>query len=363
MDKELVLRYMIPLLKLEGVSGREAPVIRYMEQELRSLVDELRIDPMGNVFAVRRGKRGPRLLITAHSDEIGLYVKSVEKNGFLRFEKVGGVQDALLQGRLVRVGCHLGVVGVKAGHLATEEERSRVKKASELYIDVGASSEDEVRAMGIVPGTPVTFVQEPVFLTDQDLLVSKSVDDRVGCAVVLALMHHLKDASFNGEVHVAITVQEEVGLRGATVAAYAVDPDLALALDTIPSGDTPDVSLTKELPVSIGKGPVFQVMSGGSGRGMIADTTILTMLAEAARRADVPYQTTIFSGGNTDAAAMHLARAGIPSAAVTIPRRYSHSPVEMVNLNDAVGAGRVLLEFIKSMPETIQWKLPGEVGF
>lgn len=363
MEKEFIIRYLVPLLKLNGVSGREAAVIRYMEKELSPLVDNLQIDPMGNIFAVKHGKKGPKLLITSHSDEIGLFVKSIEKNGFLRFEKMGGVQDNLLQGRLVKVGRHFGVVGVKAGHLATEEERSKVKKASELYIDVGASSEEEVRAMGIVPGTPVTFVQEPQFLTNQDLLVSKSIDDRVGCAVLLALLHDLKNQSFNGEVHIVITVQEEVGLRGAAVAAYQVNPDMALALDTIPAGDTPDVNFTRELPVSIGKGPVFQVMSGGSGRGLIADTTVLNMLVEAARRAKVPYQTTTFTGGNTDATAMHLARAGVPSGAITIPRRYSHSPVEMLNLNDAVGAGKVLLELILGLPEIIHWKLPGEIGF
>lgn len=363
MEKDLIKKHLLSLVTLSGVSGREAPVIRYMEKELRPLVDNLEIDPMGNIFTVRRGQKspnGPKILITAHSDEIGLIVKSVEKTGFIRFEKAGGVQDNLLQGRVVRVGRHIGVIGVKAGHLASEKERTEVKKSSELYIDVGANSQEEAEAMGIRPGTPITFVSDPRFLSNQDIIVSKALDDRVGCAIMLALLSSLQGQTFNGELHAVITVQEEVGLRGATVSAFKVNPDIALALDTIPSGDTPDVSFSKELPVAIGRGPVFQVMSGRSGKGLFADTTVLSLLENAAKRANIPYQLTTFTGGNTDATAMHLVRSGIPSGAITVPRRYSHSPVEMLNINDAVGAMKVLKELVLNMPETIEWKLPGE---
>ncbi|HHY17001.1 MAG TPA: M42 family metallopeptidase [Firmicutes bacterium] len=359
---EIIKQHVLNLVTLQGVSGREAPVIRYMEKQLKPLVDELKIDSMGNIFTVKRGKRSvrPRLMIAAHSDEIGLIVKSVEDSGFIRFEKAGGVQDNLLQSRMVKVGRHIGIVGAKAGHLSTEKERSEVKKFSDLYIDVGASSREEVESMGIRPGTPVSFVSDPRFFTNQDLIVSKALDDRVGCAVLITLLASLTDEEFNGELHGVITVQEEVGLRGATVSAFAVNPDMALALDTIPSGDTPDVSFQKELPVAIGKGPVFQVMSGSGVRGMFADTTVLSLLEGAAKRGEIPYQLTTFTGGNTDASAMHLARSGVPCGAVTIPRRYSHSPCEMMNLNDAVAAMLVLRELVISIPEKIDWKLPGE---
>lgn len=357
-QRELVKKHLLPLLELSGVSGREAPVIRYMETHLRPLVDELRIDPMGNVFAIKKGKRkGPRLLITAHSDEIGLMVKSIEKDGFIRFIKAGGVQDNLLQARLVQVSGRLGIVGAKAGHLASEKERSEVRKASELYIDIGAKSKEEVEALGIKVGTPISFVSPPHFITD-DLIVSKALDDRVGCALIVALLETLKAGDFSGELNAVITVQEEVGLRGARVAAFECDPDLAIALDTIPSGDTPDTSLTKDLDVSLGKGPVIQVTSGGTA--LFADSTVLTLLVDAARAANVPYQLVSFTGGNTDATAMQQVRSGIPSGAVTIPRRYSHSPVELMNMEDAMGALKLLTTLISNMPETIQWKLPGE---
>jgi len=360
--KDAIKKHLLPLLNLSGVSGREAQVIRYMKDALTPLVDEIRVDPMGNVFTVKRGTRkGPRVMIAAHSDEIGLIVKSIESSGFIRFDKVGGVGDNWLQARLVNVGGHPGVVGVKAGHFSTEVERTQVKKHSELYIDVGAKSRDEVLAMGIRPGTQITFVSPPTFLSD-DLLVSKALDDRVGCAVMLALLESLQGQEFAGELHCVVTVQEEIGLRGATVSAFDVNPDIAIALDTVPSGDTPDVNFTKELPVGIGSGPLLQIASGGTGgRGLIADTTVLSMLEGAAKGAGVPYQFTTFTGGNTDATAMHLQRSGIPSGAVTIPRRYSHSPVEMLDLRDAVAAHDLLKHLIVNMPEKIEWKLPGEM--
>lgn len=359
-SKEAIKKHLLPLLNLSGVSGREAQVIRYMRDALAPLVDEIRTDPMGNIFTVRRGTRkGPRVMIAAHSDEIGLIVKSIEKNGFIRFDKAGGVGDNWLPARVVNVSGHTGIVGVKAGHLSSEKERSEVKKHTELYIDVGAKSKEEVLAMGIKPGSQATFVSPPAFLND-DLIVSKSLDDRTGCAILIALLESLQGKDFRGELHAVVTVQEEIGLRGATVAAFEVEPDIAIALDTVPSGDTPDVNFTKELPVAIGEGPLLQITSGGGGRGLVADTTVLSMLEQAARDAGVPCQLTTFTGGNTDATAMHLSRSGVPSGAVTIPRRYSHSPVELMDLRDAVSALDLLRELMLRMPESIEWKLPGE---
>jgi putative aminopeptidase FrvX len=298
-------------------------------------------------------------MLAAHSDEIGLIVKSIEKNGFIRFEKLGRVGDNLLPGRVVTLAGHTGIVGVKAGHLSSEKELSEVKKHTELYIDVGAKTKEDVLAMGIKTGTPIAFVSPPTFLSE-DLLVSKALDDRVGCAVMLALLESLNDKTWNGELHFVVTVQEEIGLKGAHVSAFEVSPDMAIALDTIPSGDTPEVNFTKEHPVGIGLGPVLQVTSGAGGRGLIADTTVFSMLEKTAKEAGLPYQPVLFTGGNTDASAMHLSRSGIPSGAVTIPRRYSHSPVELMDLRDADATLRLLREFILKMPEKIDWKLPGE---
>lgn len=338
--KELLCR----LTAIPGVAGFEDRVAAYMAESLRDCADEVTSDPMGNVFAVRRGCRpGPKVMVASHADEIGLVVKSIDERGFLRFEKLGGLPDPILPGRMVTVGGHLGVIGTKPGHLQSEEDRSRVRPHSELFIDVGEDSAAGVATLGIRVGDPVAQRSELSFFANSDRFAGKAVDDRLGCAVLLALFESLTGVKIAGTLIGAVTVQEEVGLRGATVAAYRVRPDLAIALDTMPCGDTPDVSFARDLPVGIGRGPAFQVVSGGAGgRGLIVNPNVRRLLEDLAAEAGAGYQVTTFVKGNTDATAMHLAHEGIPSGVIALPRRYAHSPVEMGDLRDAVGAWKIL---------------------
>lgn len=346
------------LTALPGVSGFETPVARFMAKGLREVADEVTADTMGNVFATIRGNRpGPTVMIAAHSDEIGLIVKNIEPSGYIRFDKIGGMIDPLLIGRHVTVRGHLGVISVKAGHLQTAAERTQVKPHSELFIDVGEDGVDAVKRLGIRIGDPIEQKSDLQFFANGDRFSGKAVDDRLGCAVLLTLFESIaasgKDIA--GTLVGVVTVQEEVGLRGAEVAAYRVNPDLAIALDTMPAGDTPDVNFSKELPVGIGRGPTFQVMSGGSGgRGIIVNPRVRKLLEDTAEAAGAPYQVTTFVGGNTDATAMHLVRAGIPSGVIALPRRYSHSPVEMGDIRDAVGAFRILRQLAADLE-----KVPG----
>lgn len=356
--KEKLTSLLRELTALDAPSGFEAPVVVKMRELLSPLADEITVDRMGNLYAVKKGDRpGPTLMIAAHSDEIGAIVKSIEPSGFLRFDKIGGTVDALLVSRMVRINGHLGIVGVKAGHLMNEKERGEVKKYSELYIDVGAKNAAEVSAMGIAVGDPVSYDSDLKFFHNSDLVAGKAVDDRIGCAILVELFTQLKGGSFAGTVVAAITVQEEVGLRGARVAAHHIEPDFAIALDTMPTGDTPDTNFHRELPVGIGRGPAFQVMSGGSGaaNGLLLNPVLKRLLIETAQRAGVPYQVTTFTGGNTDASAMHLVGDGIPSGVIAVPRRYSHSPVEMADMNDAVAATKVLKTLVERLGEKIDW--------
>lgn len=339
------------LTAIPGVSGFEAPVARYMAGKLRDHADEVVADAMGNVYATKRGSRpGPTLMIAAHSDEIGLIVRNIEPSGFIRFDKVGGMIDPLLPGRMVTVRGHLGVVGVKAGHLQTPKERSEVKPHTDLYIDVGADDAAGVAALGIRIGDPIEQRSDLTFFAGGDRFAGKAVDDRLGCAVLVALFESLAGVDLAGTLVGVVTVQEEVGLRGATTAAFRVNPDLAIALDTMPCGDTPDVSFAKELAVGIGRGPVFQVTSGGAGgKGIIVNPRVRRLLEETATAAGAEYQVTTFPGGNTDAAAIHLVREGIPTGVITLARRYSHSPVEMGDIRDAIGAWQILRELCGRM--------------
>lgn len=342
--KQELKQMLAELTAITGLAGQEQDVVRHLVGLLQPVADQVEVDRFGNIFAVKRGTSpGPRLMIAAHSDEIGAMVKSVEANGFIRFHKVGGTLDPLLLGRKVLVNGHVGIIGVKAGHMQTPEERTRVVASDNLYIDVGVDSAQAVAALGIKVGDPIVYVAELDSLGgNPDRVFGKAVDDRIGCAVLVKLLASLQEVEFAGEVHAVFTVQEEVGLRGATVATHRVNPDLAIALDTVPAGDTPDINTNKELPIYIGRGPVIQVLSGGGPRGFLLNPSVKRYLVEMAEQAQVPYQLSVFSGGNTDASAMHLVRDGILSAAITMPRRYSHSPVEMLDLNDAVHALKLL---------------------
>ena len=340
------------LTALDGVSGHEQAVIAAMRQKLAPHCQELRIDPFGNLLATARGRpEGLHLMLCAHADEIGLVVKSIGKDGFLRFSILGGAQPALLPGRLVRLNGHpLGVIGTKSGHLRPEKERYRVPHEDELYIDIGASSSEEVQAMGIRVGDPIAFVSPLVELSHSGLVCGKAIDDRLGCAVLLAFLRRLPRHGRTTNVTVAITTQEEVGLRGAAVAAYTVAPHCAIVIDTFMSGDTPDVDWEKEMPVGIGKGPVLLLASGAGLMGNIAHPAMVRLLEKAAAAAGIPFQrATVVGKAATDAATIHMARGGIPTGGIGLPRRYSHSPVCTCNLTDAALAVQWLLACVEEL--------------
>ena len=345
-SKEVLRELIKELVAIEGLAGQEQQVVRALLHHVKPLADEVTVDIFGNIIAVLHGNQpGPKVLVAAHSDEIGAIVKSIEKDGWIRFEKIGGTGDALLLGRQVAVKGHFGIVGVKAGHFMTPRERTEVKPHSDLYIDVGCNSAEEVAKLGIKPGDPIVHWPYYNEFTNNDLICSKALDDRIGCAILVQMLQELKGTAFAGSLYAVFTVQEEVGLRGATVAAHNIKPDYAIAVDTVPSGDTPDVNFTKELPVSISKGPLLQLMS----RTFIMNPIMKQLMLEVCEASGEPYQVALFTGGNTDAAAMHLQGGGILSAALTVPRRYSHSPVEVLDINDCLATLNILKMFVYMM--------------
>lgn len=350
--KKQLLDKLHQLQEIEGISGQEQQVVRFLRDKLEPLVDEFTIDTFGNIIALKKGLgTAPSLMVAAHTDEIGAMVKSIEISGFLRFNKVGGTIDALLIGRKVNVGGHLGLVGAKAGHIQSPIERNKVISSNDMYIDVGAKSKEEVLAMGIGVGTPITYISEISYFANRDLLCGKALDDRLGCAILWQLLEDLQGKSPKGDLYMVFTVQEEVGLRGATVVTHRVNPDYAIALDTIPSGDTPDTVTDKELPIRIGEGPVIPIVSGGGVRGNYMHPGMRKMLETTAQRHAIPVQIALFSGGTSDASAIHMVRDGILTGAITIPRRYSHSAIEMLDINDALSAYKLLEAIINEMEQ------------
>jgi endoglucanase len=237
---------------------------------------------------------------------------------------------------------------MRPGHLSREPEK-RLPPISEMYIDVGVSSVDEVRALGIGVGATVTFATAITPTANPDRLAGHAVDNRLGLAVMLHALERVNGAPA-GDVVAAATVQEEVGLRGALVSAFKVAPDYGLAVDTIPVGDTPDVNFTKELPLALGRGPAMILAAGGAAGGAITHPAVKRHLLAAAMNAGVSVQQVLVLGqANTDATAMHTSREGVPTGTISLPRRYSHSPVEMFDLNDAAMAAVWLARFIEEM--------------
>ena len=339
----------LKLASVPGVSGHEGPIAEALKAMFESSVDEVRIDPMGNVIARKDGSApGPRLMLACHLDTIGCIVRSIDKDGFMRLFRMGGAIDVLLVGRKVWVNDVPGVVGVRPGHIQRPEESRTVTPLADLYVDVGANSADEVAKLGIEIGSPVRYHSPIEEMSDPDLLCGAYVDNRIGCAILVYLMRAL-EPDFAGSIYAVATTHEETGWRGGQMTAFTVDPDLAVAIDTTPAGGTPDVDFEKELPIKIGLGPVLQVASQGYGAGFTAHPAVSRWLRAAAEGASLPYQLAALQNANTDAVLIHMARGGIPTAALTIPRRYSHSPVELFNVNDAVTTIRILQNAIPTL--------------
>ena len=313
-----------------GVSGHEDEVRQILLEAVREHVDEYRVDTLGNLITYKKarrpfpGEKPLRVMLAAHMDEVGLMITHIEKDGSLRFRPVGGLDDRILLAKKVLIGEKRvpGVIGVKPIHLLKKEERQKVVKVEQMAIDIGATSREEAEKV-VKIGDYAAFATD--FTELGKTVKGKAFDDRVGCAVLIELLKE----RYPFDLYAAFTVQEEVGLRGAKVAAYAIKPDVAFVLEGTICDDMPkkrDVSPTTEL----GKGPAITIMD----RTFIADRRLVKLLVETAEELGIPYQFKQPVVGGTDAGAIHLSREGVPSATVAVPCRYIHSPASLLSLED-----------------------------
>jgi endoglucanase len=310
-----------------GVSGDEGAVRVIIKEAIADHVDEMWVDNLGNLLAIKRGTGAVelRVLLDAHMDEVGMMITGIESDGTLRFKPVGGLDNRVMLGKTVVVGPKQlpGVIGGKPIHLLERGEHDSVVRVKEMRIDIGAAKKD-VASGKVKIGDRATFATE--FVDLGPTMMGKAFDDRVGCAVIIDL---LQGDPFPFDLLVAFTVQEEVGLRGARVAAYRLEPDIAFALEGTLCDDLPkedDVSPVTEL----GKGPALSVMD----RRTIADPRLVSFLASTAEKHGIPFQFRRVIGGATDAGAIHLSRSGVPSAGISLPCRYIHAPAAICSKVD-----------------------------
>jgi len=335
------------LSNASGVSGFEDNVRNLMMEELKGFVDELDVDNMGNLIAIKKGKPdGKKVMLAAHMDEIGLIVRYIDKNGFIKFSKLGGINDQMLLNQEVYIHSNgekiLGVIGSKPPHRMKAAEKKKPVEYENMFIDIGASSKEDAEEM-INVGDPITIKQKFAELKN-DLVMGNAMDNRVGCAILLEVMKRARsDATICG----VGTVQEEVGLKGARTAAFRINPDMALALDVTISGDHPGMK-EEEAPAKAGKGPCI-ILTDASGRGIITHPQVKELLIQVAEEEEIPYQLEVSEGGTTDATAIHLTREGIPTGVISPPSRYIHTPVSVVNINDVENAVKLILAVLNRL--------------
>ncbi|WP_290597435.1 MULTISPECIES: M42 family metallopeptidase [unclassified Archaeoglobus] len=318
-----------------------------VKRELEGWADEIKTDSMGNLICTKNGGK-PEIMVAAHMDEIGFVVKYIDEKGFIRVAPIGGwfSQIALAQ-RVVLYGKKkiYGVIGCKPPHLMKDEERKKAVEIKDMFVDVGASSKEEVLEMGINVGTPVALDREVVELAN-GRLTGKAFDNRVGVAVMIEAV---KRSKADITIHAVATVQEEVGLKGARTSAFAIEPDAAIAVDSCVAADFPG-SETAHMDVKLGKGAAITVIDA-SGRGLITSPKVLRWLTETADKHNIPYQLEVAEGGTTDATAINLTKAGIPAGVVSVPARYIHSPVEVVDIKDVESAVEIVAKSLESAKE------------
>jgi putative aminopeptidase FrvX len=336
------------LVETAGPSGYESLIRAVIREEVEPLVDEVRVDNLGNLIA-RKGlglseeiQAAPqsKIMLSAHIDEIGLITSHIDDHGFVRFIPIGGVRPHTCPGGRVRFLNDVeGVIGVeRLMNAPRAQPTNAIPGFEQMYIDVGVSSRKECP---LSVGEMAVF--DRPFLDLGKRLVSKAMDDRIGAAILIETLRQLgkQSISLPHQLFFVFSVQEEVGLRGAMTAAFGVDPDIGLAVDVTACGDTPRGD---KMEVGLGKGPAIKVRD----EGMLADPRIVEWMVETAKRAGIPYQMEILVGGTTDARSIQLTRAGVPAGCLSIPCRYIHSPSEMVDNADVLDAVKLLVELLST---------------
>lgn len=348
-SKSKVLELLKRLGEAHGAAGSEDSVRRIFREELGDL--NVQPDGMGNLFCEKRGLDDrPRIMVAAHMDEVGFVVQCITKTGLIRFSPLGGWWPHTLLAQRVRIltgaGSEvLGIIGAKPPHFLQDAERDRLMKLDEMFIDVGAGSREEVLTdLGIRLGDPIVPFSPFTPLSRPDLFVCKALDDRIGVALTIQLTQELKTRDHPNTVVAVATVQEEVGVRGAQTAAFTAKPDAAIVLEGTPADDFPGIPEEEQQGV-LGRGAQVRLLDPSA----IMNRRMVDLTLELARKHQIPHQVAVRKSGSTDARAIHLHGAGIPTMVLGVPARYIHTHNSILNVQDYASTLNLALRLLMAM--------------
>lgn len=330
------------LTELQGAPGNEHPVRNFMKGELEKYSDEVIQDNLGGTFGVKHGN-GPRVMVAGHMDEVGFMVTQITDNGMLRFQPLGGWWNQVMLAQRVQVmtanGPVIGVIGSIPPHLLTEAQRSKPMEIKNMLIDIGADDKEDVKKIGVKPGDSIVPITPFEPMANEKKILAKAWDNRYGCGLAIELLKELQNEQLPNQLYSGATVQEEVGLRGAQVAANMIQPDVFYALDASPANDA---SGDKQAFGQLGKGALLRIFD----RTMVTHNGMREYVLDTAESNNIPYQYFISQGG-TDAGRVHLANDGVPSAVVGICSRYIHTSASIIHVDDYAAAKELLIKLVK----------------
>lgn len=338
------------LTDVNGISGHEMQVKSLMKDYLTPVSDEIVEDRLGGIFGKKNATHGTKsLMISGHLDEIGFIVTQIDEQGYIYFTPIGGWWNQVMLSQKVTITTEngkeiRGIIGSKPPHALSPEERKKPVDIKNMYIDIGVGSKEEAKEAGIELGNMITPYSEFESLANDKYLTAKAFDNRYGCALAVEVLQQLKDENIDINLYAGATVQEEVGLRGAKVAANLIKPDLAIAVDVGVAYDVPGMTSEKN-EGKLGDGPLTILMDATS----IAHDGLRKHIKDVAEHHNIPVQWATTPGGGTDAGSIHVANEGIPTITIGVPLRYMHSNVSVLNIDDYTNSVRLITEIVRSL--------------
>ncbi len=346
MNKKLAYK----LSNASGISGHENEVKQIIKKELTPLVDSFSSDNIGSLIGIKKStKDAPNIMLAAHMDEVGFIVKQIDDKGFIKFAPVGGWWSQVLLGQRVKVVNskgeeYIGVIGSTPPHILPKEQRDKVVQIDEMFIDLGVKDKKEIIKAGIKVGDMIVPDSLAMDMLNEDFVLGKAWDNRIGCLMLIEIMKKLKNKQLNCNVYAVATVQEEIGLKGAKTTANVVNPDIALALDTGIGGDTPGIDPQKA-EAKLGDGPQFTLMDAG----MIIHNGLKEYIYNIANKNKIALQPEILLGGSTDAASINISGNGVPSTCISLATRYIHSHNSIISKTDFDQAVKLVVKMIENL--------------